>query len=122
MSTNRPRLDRLSTGSATFDRLLGGGFPSRSVNVIAGEPGTGKTLFALQMLFHLARQGKKTLYFTTLSEPSLKLLGYMQQFAFFEERFIGRDVVFADLGGVMPVVVDNGDVVHHALDVEAIIA
>jgi KaiC/GvpD/RAD55 family RecA-like ATPase len=39
------------------------------VNVIAGELGTGKTLVALQMLFHLARQGKKCLYFTTLSEP-----------------------------------------------------
>ena len=101
MSSNRPRLERVSTGSATFDRLLGGGFPSRSVNVVAGEPGAGKTLFALQMLFHLARQGQKTLYFTTLSEPSLKLLGYMQQFSFFDERLVGREVVFADLGGTM---------------------
>ncbi len=66
--------ERLSTGSAAFDRILGGGLPLRSVNVIAGEPGAGKTIFALQMLFHLARQGKKGLYFTTLSEPSLKLI------------------------------------------------
>ena len=101
MKTNRPILERMSTGSAAFDRLLGGGLPCRSVNVVAGEPGAGKTLFALQMLFHLARQGKKCLYLTTLSEPSMKLVNYMQQFSFFDERFIGREIVFADLGAVL---------------------
>jgi circadian clock protein KaiC len=80
---------------------LGGGLPARSVNVIAGEPGAGKTLFALQMLFHQARQGKKCLYLTTLSEPSLKLVSYMQQFSFFDERFIDHEIVFADLGSVL---------------------
>jgi circadian clock protein KaiC len=90
-------LQRLSTGSAAFDRILGGGLPVRSLSLIAGEPGAGKTLFALQVLFHLARQGKKGLYFTTLSEPSLKLIQYMQQFSFFEEKLIGKELVFVDL-------------------------
>ena len=101
MSATRRLSERLTTGSAAFDRILGGGLPVRSVNVIAGEPGTGKTLFVLQMLFHLAAQGKKTLYFTTLSEPPLKLIGHMQQFAFFDERFVDREVVFADLGSML---------------------
>ena len=101
MSPNPPGLERLTTGSAAFDRILGGGLPVRSVNVIAGEPGAGKTLFALQMLFALARQGKKGLYLTTLSEPSLKLLQYMQQFSFFDESLIDRGIVFADLGSVI---------------------
>jgi circadian clock protein KaiC len=101
MTSPRLPLDRVTSGDAAFDRLLGGGFPARSVNVIAGEPGAGKTLFALQMLFHLARQGKKSLYLTTLSEPSLKLVTYMQQFSFFDERFVGHEVVFADLGSVL---------------------
>ena len=92
----------LSSGSETFDRILGGGFPLRSVNVIAGEPGAGKSIFALQMLFHQARQGKKCLYLTTLSEPSQKLLGYMQKFSFFDESLIAKKrVVFADLGSVV---------------------
>ena len=101
MSSSLVPLERLPTGSAAFDRLLGGGLPARSVNVVAGEPGAGKTLFALQMLFHLARQGRKSLYFTTLSEPSLKLVSYMQQFSFFDERFIDREIVLADLGSVL---------------------
>jgi circadian clock protein KaiC len=101
MNPSRKPLERLSTGSAAFDRILDGGLPLRSVTVVAGEPGSGKTLFALQMLFHLARQGKKGLYFTTLSEPSLKLINYMQQFRFFDEDAIGKQVTFVDLGGVV---------------------
>jgi circadian clock protein KaiC len=101
LSSNRPVLERLTTGSAAFDRILGGGLPVRSVNVIAGEPGTGKTLFSLQMLFALARQGKKGLYFTTLSEPSLKLVQYMQQFSFFDQSLLEGTIVFADLGSVI---------------------
>jgi circadian clock protein KaiC len=98
VSSTRLHLERLSTGSKAFDLILGGGIPVRSVNVIAGEPGAGKTMFALQMLFHLARQGKKGVYLTTLSEPSMKLVNYMQQFSFFDEQVMDRGVVFADLG------------------------
>jgi circadian clock protein KaiC len=101
VKSKRPVLERLTTGSPAFDDILGGGLPARSVSVIAGEPGAGKTLFALQMLFALARQGKKGLYFTTLSEPSLKLLQYMQQFTFFDETLLERGVIFADLGAVI---------------------
>jgi circadian clock protein KaiC len=101
LSSNRPVLERLTTGSAPFDRILGGGLPVRSVNVISGEPGAGKTLFSLQMLFALARQGRKGLYFTTLSEPSLKLIHYMQQFSFFDEGLVEGRIVFADLGSVI---------------------
>ncbi len=98
--TTRP-LDRLSTGSPAFDRILGGGLPVRSLTVVAGEPGAGKTLFSLQMLFHLGRQGKKGLYFTTLSEPSLKLLRYMQQFSFFDQEAMDERLTFVDLGSVV---------------------
>jgi len=101
MSPARPVLERLTTGSAAFDRILGGGIPARSINVVAGQPGAGKTLFSLQMLFALAQQGKKCLYFTTLAEPSLKLLQYMQEFEFFDEALLGRSMVFADLGSVI---------------------
>src|SRR5207237_1345773 len=72
-----------------------------SVTAIAGEPGSGKTVFTLQTLFHHARQGKKCLYFTTLSEPALKVMRYMQLFSFFDPRLIEDRVVFADLGSVL---------------------
>ena len=101
MNANQPNVECLATGSADLDRILGGGLPVRSINLIAGEPGTGKTLLALQIVFHLARQGRKCVYFTTLSEPSLKLVRYMQQFSFFDESLVDRAVVFADIGSVI---------------------
>ena len=94
-------LERLSTGSAPLDAILGGGIPAGSVTVVAGEPGSGKTVFTLQTLFHHARQGKKCLYFTTLSEPALKVIRYMQLFSFFDARLIEERVVFADLGSTL---------------------
>lgn len=94
-------LERLSTGSDALDAILGGGIPMRSVTVVAGEPGSGKTVFTLQVLFHHARQRRKCLYFTTLSEPALKVLRYMQLFSFFDARVIEERIVFADLGSTL---------------------
>jgi circadian clock protein KaiC len=93
--------DRVSSGNKALDRILGGGFGPRSANVLVGEPGTGKTLFVLELLFHLARAGRKSLHFTTLSEPALKLVHDMQQLRFFDQQLVESSIVFADLGAVI---------------------
>lgn len=87
-----------STGDAALDRILGGGVPARSVNVITGEPGSGKTILALQLLFAFARRGARSIYFTTLSEPALKLVGYMQRFSFFDAALFAEMIQVVDLG------------------------
>src|SRR5687767_13160058 len=99
--TERPAIPTESTGNPALDSILGGGIPARSMTVIAGEPGSGKTIFTLQMLFHAARQGKKCLYFTTLSEPSLKVVRYMQMFQFFDAQLLDSKVFFIDLGAAI---------------------
>jgi circadian clock protein KaiC len=91
-------LRRLSTGSAALDLVLGGGLPSGSVIMLAGEPGTGKTVLTLQIMFSLAREGRRSLYVTTLSEPSLKVIRFMQQLAFFDERLLDDHITLADVG------------------------
>ena len=91
-------LERVSTGVDALDRVLSGGFPTRSVTVFAGEPGAGKTVLALQTMFAAARRGEKSLYITTLSEPSLKLMRYMQLFDFFDEDLFEEHIVIHDLG------------------------
>ena len=101
MQADRAELRRLSSGSAPLDAILGGGLPERSLSVIAGEPGVGKTVFALQLVFHFARQNKRSVVFTTLSEPSLKLIRYMQQFAFFDAELLNERVTFVDLGSAL---------------------
>src|ERR1051325_2500026 len=101
MNDDAPTLERLSMGGTALDAILGGGIPARSVTIVAGEPGTGKTVFTLQALFHHARQGKKILYFSTLSEPSLKIIRYMQMFSFFDAELVGDRIVFVDLGSAL---------------------
>ncbi len=95
MTLHSPRsrdssLERLTTAWDAFDRLLGGGLPVRSANKISGETGAGRTLCALQLIFQRTQHGKRALYCTALSEPSLKLVGYMQQFAFPDEDTLGE--------------------------------
>lgn len=90
-------LERLSTGDGALDAILGGGLPARSVTILAGEPGAGKTVLTLQMAFHAARQGKRCLYLSTLAEPPIKLLRYMQLFRFFDPDLVDRKIFFADL-------------------------
>jgi circadian clock protein KaiC len=90
-----------STGNEGLDAILGGGLPSRSLTLIAGEPGSGKTILTLQMLFHSARQGKTCLYCTTLSEPAIKVMRYMQSFAFFDEKIFREKIIFVDLGATI---------------------
>ena len=101
MTDRAATLERLGTGSSPLDTILDGGLPARSVTVVAGEPGSGKTVLTLQALFHHARQGKKCLYFSTLSEPALKTIRYVQAFSFFDARLIDDRLVFIDLGSAL---------------------
>jgi circadian clock protein KaiC len=91
-------LPRISTGSASADRILGGGFPLNSINMIMGEPGTGKTLFAQQLVFHNAGDDRPILYLTTLSEPLPKVVRYLQGFDFFDEEKLGTSVIYDEVG------------------------
>jgi circadian clock protein KaiC len=89
---------RISTGNAEADMILNGGFPSDSINIVMGQPGTGKTIFAEQLLFHNAREGRPLVYLTTLSEPLSKVVSYAQRLRFFDVNAIGSRVVYEDLG------------------------
>ncbi|MFA6556716.1 MAG: ATPase domain-containing protein, partial [Candidatus Obscuribacterales bacterium] len=89
----------ISTGNPQMDEILNGGFPANSINIIMGQPGTGKTIFAEQMVFHHAQEDERPiLYFTTLSEPSSKVLTYLQRFSFFDENKVGSIVQYIEIG------------------------
>lgn len=87
----------LETGVPGLDAVLGGGLPEFSLNVIAGGPGAGKTTLAQQIVFANATPERPALYFTVLGEPSVKMLRYQQQFAFFEPALVGNGVQFVNL-------------------------
>ncbi len=57
--------DRLPTGIASVDRLLGGGLETDSLTEIYGEGGSGKTLFCLQVAYRVARENRWVFYVDT---------------------------------------------------------
>ena len=92
---------RISSGNGEADRVLGGGFPANSINILMGEPGTGKTLFAEQLLFANANGGRPVLYLTTLSEPLSKVVTYLQLLPFYDESKLGTAVIYDDIGELL---------------------
>ena len=87
----------LPSGVPGLDTVLGGGLPEYSFNLIAGGPGSGKTILAHQMMFANATTNRPALYFTLLGEPTLKMLRYQQQFSFFDSARVGSAVQFINL-------------------------
>src|SRR4029079_7368262 len=61
-------------GVEGLDAILGGGLPANHLYLLDGEPGTGKTTFALQFLLEGVAGGERCLY-VTLSESRAELSG-----------------------------------------------
>jgi circadian clock protein KaiC len=95
--TTKATINRLATRVPGLDEVLGGGLPEFSFNLIAGQPGSGKTTLAHQIMFALATPERPAIYFTVLGEPPLKMLRYQQQFDFFDSEAIGSSVRFVSL-------------------------
>lgn len=91
-------VDRVRTGVRNLDALLDGGLPRGTVSIVAGPPGSGKTIFAQQTCFFNGSAATPALYFSTLSEPTAKTLRYLKQFSFFDPVELERGVKFIDLG------------------------
>jgi DNA repair protein RadA/Sms len=61
---------RIHTGSAEFDRVLGGGLVSGSVVLVGGEPGVGKSSLLLQSLGAMGTAGRSTLLVSGEESPA----------------------------------------------------
>jgi circadian clock protein KaiC len=59
---HKPFSSRFSTGIPRLDRLLDGGIYRSSCTLIAGEPGTGKTLLTTTIIQEACRRGEKAVY------------------------------------------------------------
>lgn len=90
-------IQHLRTQVPGLDKLLGGGVPEFSLNIIAGSPGSGKTTLANQIMFGLANPDFQVLYFIVVGEPSLKMLRYQQQFSFFDVKKMNHSIRFVNL-------------------------
>jgi len=55
---------RLKSGIKGFDEICGGGIPRKSVSLIVGDSGSGKTIFSTQFLLGGLKNGEKCLFVT----------------------------------------------------------
>ncbi len=94
-------MKRLATGVPGLDVVLGGGLEPGSVTVLAGAPGTGKTILAQQICFANASPEHRAVYYTTLSEPHSRLVRHLEPFNFFAPEALGPRVEFIHLGDLI---------------------
>ena len=63
------KTERVPTGIIGLDNLIEGGLPKGRSILVTGEPGTGKTILALQFLFDGLKRGEKGIYVTADESP-----------------------------------------------------
>lgn len=82
--------DRLSTGIDGLDGLIGGGFPRGSLVLLAGNPGSGKTIFAAHFLYNGASKHEESGVYVSFAEDRKTfmehMLGYGLDFEGLEKR------------------------------------
>jgi KaiC/GvpD/RAD55 family RecA-like ATPase len=73
-------LERISTGVSGLDRLVGGGYLRKTVNLIIGGAGVGKTIFCMQFLINgITRYNEPGIY-VTFEEDKENLYRNMLEF------------------------------------------
>jgi len=77
---------RTPTGIYGLDPIIGGGFPKGSLILVAGNPGTGKTIFSAQFLYYGATEfGEKGIY-VSFAESRNTFFSHMLDFGFDFEK------------------------------------
>lgn len=94
-------MKRLSTGISALDAVLGGGLPVGALIMLAGSPGTGKTILAQQICFSNGTPERKAIYYSTISEPPDKFIAHLEAFDFFDRSALVERVEFINLGDML---------------------
>ena len=72
--------------------------PGNAIHLIAGAPGSGKTILAEQYAFTNATVQRPAVYLSTVSEPLDKLVRFGQTLEFFDVAGVGERVFYESLG------------------------
>lgn len=89
-----PVRQRLSSGIPGLDLVLGGGFFPRSIYIVNGRPGAGKTIFGSQICFHVAQSGERALFITLLAETHGHLLANLESLGFYDPAVVADSLIF----------------------------
>jgi circadian clock protein KaiC len=82
----------IKTNIPGFDELLKGGLRQSSSVLLAGSPGTGKTVFTLQFLVEGAKKGESGIYITLEESPD-DLRNYAKSFGWDIESYEKKGLI-----------------------------
>lgn len=83
---------KFMTGIEGFDKLFREGIPWGNSVLVEGGPGSGKTIFCLQLAIEFCKRGLKVLYMS-FEEPEKKLMSHMRRFGWEPEEFEKRGLL-----------------------------
>jgi circadian clock protein KaiC len=84
------------TGIVGFDELTRGGLPEGRATLLAGSPGSGKTIFALHFLVHGVRSCREPGIFVAFEEAPARIIGNQRGFGWNLETLIPKKIYFMD--------------------------
>lgn len=87
------KIERTRTGIPGLDSNLEGGFPRGSMVMVAGNPGTGKTMLCGEFLHHGASEEDENGLYVSFSEGRETFLTNMDRFGLDFEPLMGRGKV-----------------------------
>lgn len=86
------RLERIKTGIDGLDTIIQGGLPKKSITLVSGPPGGGKSILCFQFLYEGAKNGEKCL-FLTLDKKSEGLIAQAKGLDFDFQPWIEKNQV-----------------------------
>ena len=92
MADDPSQLPRVPTGIPGLDRVLQGGLFERSVYIVEGPPGSGKTILGNQICHYHAAAGQQTVYFTLLAESHARMIHHLRGLSFFRADLVAKRV------------------------------
>ena len=85
---------RLATGIPGLDTILDSGLFRGGLYILAGLPGTGKTILSNQVCFNHVASGGRAVYVTLLVEPHGLMVSHLQSLAFYDPAAVGDGMVY----------------------------
>jgi circadian clock protein KaiC len=90
----RAAIARVPSGIGGLDVILEGGFLQGGMVLVAGAPGTGKTILGNQICFTHVAAGGRAVYVTLLAESHARMLAHLQSLDFFDPSVIGSALYY----------------------------
>ncbi len=90
-----PGSARVPTGIIGFDEIVSGGLPRGRTTLLAGGPGSGKTIFAMQFLAHGARNNEPGI-FVAFEEQPKQIIANFEGFGWNLDRLQPRKLFLLD--------------------------